>query len=102
MDTDVSLGSEALPQIVNGVNKAATAVGATMGPRGRNAIIRKRGRTYVTRDGVTVAEAINLPDKNEQAGVELLQNAAREVDLSLIHISEPTRPRFGSRMPSSA
>jgi chaperonin GroEL len=80
MDTDVFLGSEALPKIVNGVNKAATAVGATMGPRGRNAIIRKRGRTYVTRDGVTVAEAINLPDKNEQAGVELLQNAAREVD----------------------
>lgn len=80
MDTDVFLGSEALPKILQGVSKVGTAVGATMGPRGRNAIIRKRGRTYVTRDGVTVAESINLPDKNEQAGVELLQNAAREVD----------------------
>lgn len=80
MDTDVFLGSDALPKILQGVNKVGTAVGATMGPRGRNAIIRKRGRTYVTRDGVTVAESINLPDKNEQAGVELLQNAAREVD----------------------
>lgn len=80
MDTDVFLGSDALPKIVSGVKKVGNAVGATMGPRGRNAIIRTMGATYVTRDGVTVANAFNLADKAEQAGVELLQNAAREVD----------------------
>lgn len=82
MDTDVFLGNDVLPKIVSGVNKVGTAVGSTMGPRGRNAIIRTRGATYVTRDGVTVANAFNLKDKSEQAGAELLQNAAREIDNS--------------------
>lgn len=80
MDTDVFLGNDVLPKIVSGVNKVGTAVGSTMGPRGRNAIIRTMGRTYVTRDGVTVANSFNLRDKAEQAGAELLKNAANEVD----------------------
>lgn len=80
MYTNVSLGADALPAIINGVNKVGEAVGATMGPRGRNAIIRKGHHTYATRDGVTVADAFNLEDKQAQAGVELVQAAAREVD----------------------
>lgn len=80
MYTDVYLGAEALPTIIKGVSKVSEAVGATMGPRGRNAIIRKHGRTYATRDGVTVADSFNLLNKQEQAGVELIQAAAREVD----------------------
>jgi chaperonin GroEL len=76
MDTQVFLEKEALLNVIAGAEKVFKAVSSTMGPRGRNAIIRKQGITFVTRDGVTVAESIKLENRAEQAGAELIQRAA--------------------------
>ena len=62
---------------MKGVEKLAAAVRATLGPRGRNAIIDKSwGGPTVTKDGVTVAEEIELSDKNENMGAKLVKEAA--------------------------
>ena len=61
----------------NGVEKLATAVKATLGPRGRNAVIDKGwGGPKVTKDGVTVAEEVELIDKYENMGAQLVKEAA--------------------------
>ncbi len=63
--------------LLKGVEKLAAAVRATLGPRGRNAIIDKGwGGPTVTKDGVTVAEEIELSDKNENMGAKLVKEAA--------------------------
>jgi chaperonin GroEL len=63
--------------LLKGVEKLAKAVRATLGPRGRNAIIDKGwGGPTVTKDGVTVAEEIELSDKNENMGAKLVKEAA--------------------------
>ena len=68
---------EARQQLLAGVEKLANAVKATLGPRGRNAVIDKSwGGPTVTKDGVTVAEEIELADKAENMGVLLVKEAA--------------------------
>jgi len=68
---------EARQGLLKGVEKLAAAVRATLGPRGRNAIIDKGwGGPTVTKDGVTVAEEIELSDKNENMGAKLVKEAA--------------------------
>ncbi len=68
---------EARKGLLKGVEKLAAAVRATLGPRGRNAIIDKGwGGPTVTKDGVTVAEEIELSDKNENMGAKLVKEAA--------------------------
>ena len=63
--------------LLNGVEKLASAVRSTLGPRGRNAIIDKGwGGPTVTKDGVTVAEEIELVDKTENMGAKLVREAA--------------------------
>ncbi|RJP33781.1 MAG: chaperonin GroEL [Phycisphaerales bacterium] len=60
-----------------GVEKLANAVKATMGPRGRNAVIDKGwGAPTVTKDGVTVAEEVELKNKYENMGAQLIKEAA--------------------------
>ena len=60
-----------------GVEKLATAVKTTLGPRGRNAVIDKGwGGPNVTKDGVTVAEEVELVDKYENLGAQLVKEAA--------------------------
>ncbi len=60
-----------------GVEKLSSAVKATLGPRGRNAVIDKGwGSPTVTKDGVTVAEEIDLLDKYENMGAQLVKEAA--------------------------
>jgi chaperonin GroEL len=72
--------------LLRGVNILADAVGATIGPRGRNIVLPgpHPGATPISsRDGVTVAKAIDLADPSEQAGVLLLRAvAAKTVDLA--------------------
>jgi chaperonin GroEL len=80
MYTNVHLRDWTFKAMGPGISKVAKAVGATMGPLGRNAVINNGYRTYVTRDGVTVANSIKLQSREEQAGAELLQRAAQEVD----------------------
>jgi len=69
--------SDARAGLLAGVEKLASAVKSTLGPRGRNAIIDKSwGGPTVTKDGVTVAEEIELIDKNENLGAKLVKEAA--------------------------
>ncbi len=69
--------SDARTGLLAGVEKLAAAVKSTLGPRGRNAIIDKSwGGPTVTKDGVTVAEEIELIDKNENLGAKLVKEAA--------------------------
>jgi chaperonin GroEL len=68
---------EARQALWSGVQKLASAVKATLGPRGRNAVIDKGwGGPNVTKDGVTVAEEIELIDKYENLGAQLVKEAA--------------------------
>ncbi len=68
---------EARQGLWNGVQKLAGAVKATLGPRGRNAVIDKGwGGPTVTKDGVTVAEEVELVDKYENLGAQLVKQAA--------------------------
>jgi len=69
--------ADARAKLLAGVEKLAAAVKATLGPRGRNAVIDKSwGGPTVTKDGVTVAEEIELADKNENLGAKLVKEAA--------------------------
>jgi chaperonin GroEL len=68
---------EARAKILNGVNKLADAVKATLGLKGRNAILDKMfGAPNVTKDGVTVAKEIELKDKFENMGAQMVREVA--------------------------
>jgi chaperonin GroEL len=68
---------EARKALLQGVQKLSRAVKATLGPRGRNAVIDKGwGAPTVTKDGVTVAEEVELKDKYENIGAKLVKEAA--------------------------
>ena len=74
---ELAFESDARAGLLAGVEKLAAAVKATLGPRGRNAVLDKSwGGPTVTKDGVTVAEEIELIDKNENLGVKLVREAA--------------------------
>jgi chaperonin GroEL len=68
---------EARQKLLSGVSKLARAVRCTLGPRGRNAVLDKGwGSPNVTKDGVTVAEEIELTDPYENMGAQLVKEAA--------------------------
>ena len=69
--------ADARASLLAGVEKLAAAVKPTLGPKGRNAILDKSwGGPTVTKDGVTVAEEVELLDKNENMGAKLVKEAA--------------------------
>jgi len=69
--------TEARKSLLQGVTKLARAVKATLGPKGRNAVLDKGwGAPTVTKDGVTVAEEIELSNKFENIGAKLVKEAA--------------------------
>src|SRR6266542_3756131 len=73
----LSYSDEARQKLLAGVTKLARAVCCTLGPRGRNAVIDKGwGSPTVTKDGVTVAEEIELEDPYENMGAQLVKEAA--------------------------
>src|SRR5947207_9843201 len=73
----LTFDAEARKSLLNGVTKLARAVKATLGPRGRNAVIDKGwGAPTITKDGVTVAEEVELKDKYENIGAKLVKEAA--------------------------
>src|SRR5438874_1749379 len=73
----LSYADEARQKLLAGVTKLARAVSSTLGPRGRNAVIDKGwGSPNVTKDGVTVAEEIELEDVYENMGAQLVKEAA--------------------------
>lgn len=76
MKTEICFKDEALKKILTGVHKLAEAVGSTLGPGGRNVIYEQYGWPYVTKDGVTVARSINLVDKHEAIGAQMVKDVA--------------------------
>src|SRR5512137_261494 len=73
----LAFDQEAQKAILAGVEKLAAAVRTTFGPRGRNAVLDKGwGSPTVTKDGVTVAEEIELKDPYENMGAQLVKEAA--------------------------
>ncbi len=69
--------TDAREALLTGVQKLTRAVKSTLGPRGRNAILDKGwGAPTITKDGVTVAEEIELSDKTENLGAQLVKEAA--------------------------
>ncbi len=69
--------NDAREAVLRGVGKLAKAVVSTLGPRGRNAVLDKGwGGPQVTKDGVTVAEEIELEDAYENMGAKLVKEAA--------------------------
>ena len=73
----LSFDLDARKSLLQGVQKLARAVKTTLGPRGRNAVIDKGwGAPTVTKDGVTVAEEVELSDKYENIGAKLVKEAA--------------------------
>src|SRR2546430_5124315 len=73
----LSYSDEARQKLLAGIGKLARAVKSTLGPRGRNAVIDKGwGSPTVTKDGVTVAEEIELEDPYENMGAQLVKEAA--------------------------
>ncbi len=73
----VKFGEDARAKVLRGVNILADAVTVTLGPRGRNVVIEKSwGAPNVTKDGVTVAKEIELPDKFENMGAQMVKEVA--------------------------
>ncbi len=77
MDKKIVFSSEARVALLEGVNKLADAVVATLGPAGRNAIIEQdMGNPVSTKDGVTVAKSIDLEDRVQNIGAQLVKQAS--------------------------
>jgi len=74
---EIRFGRQVQDAVLNGVNILADAVKATLGPRGRNVLIEKAfGAPVVTKDGVTVAKEIELEDKFENMGAQMVKEVA--------------------------
>ena len=74
---DIKFEREAQNLILNGVNKLANAVKVTLGPRGRNVLMEKAfGAPNVTKDGVSVAKEIELEDRFENMGAQMVKEVA--------------------------
>jgi chaperonin GroEL len=74
---EVRFGDDARSRMVRGVNILANAVKATLGPKGRNAVLDKSfGAPTITKDGVSVAKEIELKDKFENMGAQMVKEVA--------------------------
>jgi chaperonin GroEL len=79
MAKDVIFGDSARQRMLAGVNILADAVKATLGPKGRNVILDKSfGAPTVTKDGVSVAKEIELSDKIENMGAQMVKEVASQ------------------------
>ncbi len=74
---DIKFKEEARQKILKGVKTLASAVKVTLGPKGRNVVIDKSyGAPHITKDGVTVAKEIELEDKHENMGAQMVKEVA--------------------------
>ncbi|MEY9783361.1 chaperonin GroEL [Sinorhizobium fredii] len=73
---DIRLGFQARDSMLHGIDRLARAVAVTLGPRGRNVAIHRPFGTKITKDGVSVAREIELEDRFEDMGVQLLRQVA--------------------------
>jgi chaperonin GroEL len=81
MAKQVILGEQSRQAILEGVNTLADAVKVTLGPKGRNVVIDKKfGSPVITKDGVTVAKEIELQDKLENTGAQMVREVASKTN----------------------
>ena len=74
---EVKFAEDARQRMLTGINTLANAVKQTLGPRGRNAILEKSfGAPTITKDGVSVAKEIELQDKFENMGAQMVKEVA--------------------------
>ena len=77
----ITFNSDARAKLKKGVDQLADAVKVTLGPKGRNVVIEKSfGAPRTTKDGVTVAEDIDLEDPYENVAVQLVKEAASKTN----------------------
>jgi chaperonin GroEL len=77
MAKHIAYGEESRRSLLSGVNQLADAVKVTLGPKGRNVILEKKfGSPTITKDGVTVAKEIELGDKLENTGAQMVREVA--------------------------
>src|SRR6185503_19585746 len=77
MAKQIVYGDASRQGILRGVNSLANAVKVTLGPRGRNVVLdSKFGSPTITKDGVTVAKEIDLPDPLENMGAQMVREVA--------------------------
>src|SRR5213083_1763844 len=77
MAKHIAYGEESRRALLAGVNRLADAVKVTLGPKGRNVVIEKKfGSPTITKDGVTVAKEIELQDKLENTGAQMVREVA--------------------------
>jgi chaperonin GroEL len=78
---DVKFSGEARERMLRGVETLANAVKVTLGPKGRNVVIEKSfGAPRITKDGVTVAKEIELDDKFENMGAQMVREVAQKTN----------------------
>ncbi len=76
---DIKFREEARQKIFKGVRTLSSAVKVTLGPKGRNVVIDKKyGAPHITKDGVTVAKEIELEDKHENMGAQMVKEVANK------------------------
>ncbi|HRW58363.1 MAG TPA: chaperonin GroEL [Chlamydiales bacterium] len=76
---DIKFKEEARQKILKGVQTLASAVKVTLGPKGRNVVIDKSfGAPHITKDGVTVAKEIELKDRHENMGAQMVKEVANK------------------------
>ena len=79
MPKEVKFSDDARQRMLQGVNVLANAVKVTLGPKGRNVVLEKSfGAPTVTKDGVSVAKEIDLEDKFENMGAQMLKEVASQ------------------------
>jgi len=78
---EIAFGSDARTKIVEGVDIIANAVKVTLGPKGRNAVLEKSfGAPRITKDGVSVAKEIELADKFQNLGAQMIKEVASKTN----------------------
>lgn len=81
MAKDIKFGEEARRALEAGVNKLADTVKVTLGPKGRNVVLDKKfGAPLITNDGVTIAKEVELEDKFENMGAQLVKEVATKTN----------------------
>ena len=80
MSKEMKFDTEAREKLLNGISKLTKAVATTLGPAGRNVMIATGARPVVTKDGVSVARSIDLPDPFENQGAQLVKDVASKTN----------------------
>ena len=102
---DVRFSTDAREKMLRGVDILANAVKVTLGPKGRNVVLDKSyGAPRITKDGVTVAKEIELADKFENMGAQMVREVASKTSTSPATAPRPPpcwrKPSCKRRAPS--